>query len=79
MNFTNSRTFISLLLVVALIVLRNSQSIASTAALAESRRPNILLIVADDHGYYDLGSFGSEIQTVIFRVGVLLCVCHACP
>lgn len=29
----------------------------------ESQRPNILLIVADDLGYFDLGSFGSEIRT----------------
>ena len=26
-------------------------------------KPNILLIVADDLGYSDLGSFGSEIET----------------
>ena len=30
---------------------------------ADSPRPNILLIVADDAGYADIGSFGSEIQT----------------
>ena len=29
----------------------------------ESRRPNILLIVADDMGYTDIGSFGGEIAT----------------
>ncbi|MEJ8857513.1 arylsulfatase [Variovorax robiniae] len=34
---------------------------ASTGSTA--RRPNILLIVADDLGYSDLGSFGSEIAT----------------
>lgn len=32
-------------------------------ARAEDGRPNILLIVADDAGYSDLGSFGGEIQT----------------
>ena len=30
---------------------------------ADDTRPNILLIVADDLGYADLGSFGSSIQT----------------
>ena len=30
---------------------------------ADDTRPNILLIVADDLGYADLGSFGSDIQT----------------
>lgn len=33
------------------------------AADAVDDRPNVLLIVADDAGYSDLGSFGSEIQT----------------
>lgn len=32
-------------------------------ALAQEQRPNILLIVVDDAGYSDIGSFGSEIQT----------------
>lgn len=38
--------------------------IASSLSLAQpDSRPNILLIVADDLGYADLGSFGSKIRT----------------
>lgn len=35
----------------------------SSNVFANNDRPNILLIVADDLGYTDLGSFGSEIST----------------
>ncbi|WP_317928455.1 arylsulfatase [Halioxenophilus sp. WMMB6] len=38
-------------------------SLCITSALASSQRPNVLLVVADDLGYTDLGSFGGEIQT----------------
>ncbi len=33
------------------------------AASAAETRPNILLVVVDDMGWTDLGSFGSEIET----------------
>ncbi len=36
---------------------------ASAMGAAEARRPNILLIVADDLGWSDLGCFGGEIHT----------------
>ena len=35
----------------------------SGVAATEEKRPNILLVVADDMGWTDLGSFGSEIET----------------
>ena len=40
-------------------------SITNTNVDAKDHRPNILLIVADDLGYTDLGSFGSEISTPV--------------
>lgn len=46
------------------------QTVSSTAAglavgrgAAQERRPNILLILADDMGFSDLGCYGSEIET----------------
>ena len=35
----------------------------SVLALTAADRPNIVIILADDMGYADMGSFGSEIQT----------------
>ena len=35
----------------------------SSLVAAEARRPNIIIILADDMGYSDLGCFGSEIAT----------------
>ena len=53
------------------------------AAPAVDQRPNILLIVADDMGYTDLGSFGSEIPTPnldeLAYGGIRLTNFHAAP
>ena len=37
-------------------------SVAHTVVLANSR-PNIVIILADDMGFADMGSFGGEIKT----------------
>lgn len=47
---------------IASIVLLASSSIMASAVTV-SKQPNILLVVADDLGYSDLGSFGGEIKT----------------
>jgi arylsulfatase len=40
---------------------------AAGIALQQNKRPNILLIVADDLGYSDLGCFGGEIDTPVLN------------
>jgi len=54
----NMRRFIPLLSFAALIL---SWGFASVGRAAD--RPNVLLILADDLGYSDLGCYGSQIQT----------------
>ena len=38
-------------------------AIQGISAISSRKKPNILLIVADDMGFSDLGCYGSEIQT----------------
>lgn len=38
-------------------------ALASPMSAAENRRPNIIVIMADDMGFSDLGSYGGEIRT----------------
>ena len=40
-----------------------SIALASGAAAAERKRPNIVILLADDWGFSDVGSFGGEIRT----------------
>jgi len=51
-------------ILVALLALFAANSCITTdKAVMRDKRPNILLIIADDLGYADLGSFGSDIST----------------
>jgi arylsulfatase len=51
---------------VALLVAGVAISFTGTDAVAQqNKRPNFLLIVADDLGYSDLGSYGGEINTPV--------------
>ena len=71
-----------LLLCVALIQVACSSD-GEEARQGTSSRPNILLIVADDLGYSDIGPFGSEIATpaldALAREGLMLTGFHVLP
>ncbi len=48
---------------IALHATAGSRAAAPTAAVAAAKRPNIVVLVADDWGFSDLGAFGGEIDT----------------
>jgi len=73
--------------ILALITMISSHALPAeptdTRASGEETRPNILLIVADDLGYADLGVYGSDIRTpnidALARSGVLFTQFHTAP
>ena len=58
-KFTN----FCILAILILVVACNDQRPSGAVGNLNLNRPNVLLIVADDMGFTDIGSFGSEIQT----------------
>ena len=63
------------------ILVAGFASLAPTQA--QERRPNLLVIVADDLGYSDLGAFGGEIRTPhldqLALAGIRLAGFHTAP
>ncbi|MBD0352540.1 MAG: sulfatase-like hydrolase/transferase, partial [Flavisolibacter sp.] len=45
------------------IIARSEAQQKATALAAKDKRPNILVLVADDLGYSDIGCYGGEIAT----------------
>ncbi|PVM90504.1 arylsulfatase [Caulobacter radicis] len=60
-----------------------AEPVAAAATRAVEKRPNFLIIVADDLGYSDLGAFGGEIETpnldALAKAGVRLSGFHTAP
>ncbi|TCS15288.1 arylsulfatase [Caulobacter sp. BK020] len=60
-----------------------AETAPATSAASVARRPNFLIIVADDLGYSDLGAFGGEIETpnldALAKAGVRLSGFHTAP
>ncbi len=67
----------------SLVSCRRESKLSDESPSAESARPNILLIVADDMGYTDIGSFGGEISTpaldALAKEGLQLTNFHVLP
>ena len=58
--FSTAASSIAPAIIVACVV---SFCVPRNAYSETGKRPNVLLIVADDMGFSDIGSFGSEIAT----------------
>lgn len=65
------------------LIVASTAGTSATAAPARPSRPNIVVIVADDLGFSDLGAFGAEIRTpnldALAHAGVRLTDFHSAP
>ena len=82
-RFAALGVFAILVLALALAGCEQKSERSEKSTPAELTRPNILLIVADDLGYSDIGSFGGEIATptldILAKEGLLLTNFHVLP
>ena len=62
-QFDTLRILALLALLFGLVSCKQEAEIPVDSSLAKARQPNVLLIVADDLGYSDIGPFGGEIAT----------------
>ncbi len=60
--FSTAPFVIRMVLILSVIVILSTDALAASSS-ARDIRPNIILIVADDMGYSDIGCFGGEIKT----------------
>ncbi len=64
----NLRNLLPIALITCLLIsCSRDESSIHTSESADPTRPNILLIVADDLGFSDIGAFGGEISTPVRR------------
>ena len=57
------RVLITSMLTMAVACSANSAQQPSAGSEKTPKRPNVLVLIADDMGYGDIGAFGSEILT----------------
>ncbi|MBC6110880.1 arylsulfatase [Pedobacter sp. CCM 8938] len=63
MKFLSKKTILSVLGGISLCVICAFSITKSTKVLSVAKSPNIIVIMADDMGYSDIGCYGSEIST----------------
>src|SRR6476661_3405115 len=78
-----SLAFVSILSLIVVPPLMKSSQSAFAQPAPDAQKPNFLIIMGDDLGYSDIGSFGSEISTpnldAIAKEGKVLTEYHTAP
>ena len=78
-----SLSFVAILSLIVVPPLMKSSQSAYAQASSGAKKPNFLVIMGDDFGYSDIGSFGSEISTpnldALAKEGKVLTDYHTAP